>query len=497
MTKEAILILFALTCSNCFFARNFDDNVKYFKDKHNHQIIATKLLEPKNNPEIDNIIYFREGNRTFKRIYNYLTPEMFGAKGDGVSDDYKPIQDMLDKGDSGCIFMFNGKKTYYNAFRNDGKWVEPKKRNMWVREKSATFLFNGAKLRRRMPQWNDKNNKDDYNFGKFYTDDHTAILYLSGNNFVLDGADFNSNIPLGTLLDEDGKVTKIIDYAVGSCLDMGLWIENSKNVTVKNSTFSNSVFPVFIENSENLIFENNNIRYAAQANKRIHSKDQALGGGIKLIRCKNAKLLNLNGYKNLNDTVEIESLNSNVTVTGKSEDDYANSVVIISSENIALDWYSKNIVHGTGVLIRSSIPNDVAVRNITGKIKIDGASWCGVMIWLDKSATNNIDDIKLKIVTDNTGYTGLLINNENLTKKITNLQIDHNSANDGISSGTARIFNNTMEGTVTGFHSNISKYAAKTTGINRSKSYFSLNIKSKDPKNLKYNIAKESKILIK
>lgn len=485
----------------CFFLKSQAAKTAFFEDIYSKKLVlCRKTKEISSDKFVDNIIYYKKNNFYYKRIYKHLTPEMFGAKGDGVSDDYKAIQEMLDKGEEGCIFYFDGKKTYYNAFANKGLWIEPLKRNIWQRRNGAKFLFNGAKFRRRLAEWNDQNTKSDYNTGRYYTDDHTALLYLTGNNYTIDKADFNSNVPITNLLDEDGKITNIRDYAVGSCLEMGLWLENCNNITITNSTFSNSVFPIFVENSTNLTLENVNLRYAAQAGKRIHSKDQALGGGIKLIKSKNVNLINVNGYRNLNDTVEIETLNSQITVNGKSENDYANSLVIISSEDIKLDWEAKNIINGSGVLIKSSDPNEIGTKNISGKIKIDNASWCGVLIWLDKSSSNNLDNISLQIDTNNTGYTGLFVNNESEQKIISKVKIDHTSGNDGMYSGFTRLFNNTIEGNVNGTNKDSSRIAAKATGttkLNTNSPLLNFSFTSKENQKLRYEIEKDFKATIK
>lgn len=479
----------------CFFLKSQAAKTAFFEDIYSKKLVlCKKTKEISSDKFVDNIIYYKKNNFYYKRIYKHLTPEMFGAKGDGVSDDYKAIQEMLDKGEEGCIFYFDGKKTYYNAFANKGLWIEPLKRNIWQRHKSATFLFNGAKLRRRLPEWNDNNKKNEYNEGTFYTDQYSALLYLTGSNYIIEEADFNSNIPLGTLLDGDENPTKTTDYAVGTCMDIGLWLEDCKNVKVKKSTFSNAVFPVFVKRCDNLNFENITLKYAAQANRVIHSKDMALGAGIKLIQTKNVNINNVTGYKNLNATVEVETLNSNITVKGKSEYDYSNSLVIISSENVKIDWSAKNIVHGTGVLIRSSAPNEIGTKNITGKTRIENTSWCGVLILLDKTSTNDLINIKLDIDTKNTGLTGLLINNENDAKKISRLKITHHSNNDGIATGASRILNNTIEGVLTGFNNNSEKYAAKVTGINKSEKPIYVNIRSKDNTTSKYDISKGAKI---
>ena len=73
-------------------------------------------------PTIDGIIYFQLGSEYFKRNYTKITPEMFGAFGDGLTDDILPIQSMLDTFGSTAIgytyqnnseiFEFKNNKTY-------------------------------------------------------------------------------------------------------------------------------------------------------------------------------------------------------------------------------------------------------------------------------------------------------------------------------------------------------------------------------------------------
>ncbi|WP_312761396.1 hypothetical protein [Epilithonimonas sp.] len=478
----------------CFFLKSQAAKTAFFEDIYSKKLVlCKKTKEISSDKFVDNIIYYKKNNFYYKRIYKHLTPEMFGAKGDGVSDDYKAIQEMLDKGEEGCIFYFDGKKTYYNAFANKGLWIEPLKRNIWQRHKSATFLFNGAKLRRRLPEWNDKNLKGNYNEGQYYTDDHTALLYLTGNNYVIDNADFNSGLQLGNLLDTSEKPTGVTDYAVGTCMEMGLWLDHCKDVTITNSQFTNSVFPVYVTYSSNLKFLNLTLKYAAQANRRINPNDPAIGGGIKLMNSNNIILENVYGYRNLNDTIEIETLNKNITVTGKSDYDYDNSMVIISSQDIKIDWEANNVIHGTGLLIIGA-NNQLATQNITGKIKVNNTAWCGVLIWLYKDTNSNIQNINLDINTSKTHYTGLYINNESNNYLIKDININHKSFNDGTGTGIARMINNSVEGSLKGTTSKTNT-AVQVSGKSSKKPISAKIDVTKDVK-LKYNIDKSATLKI-
>ncbi len=58
----------------------------------------------------DSATVFRHGNRRYVIDTDYYTPEMFGAKADGVTDDARPVQRALNK--SGTVHFAEG-KTYY------------------------------------------------------------------------------------------------------------------------------------------------------------------------------------------------------------------------------------------------------------------------------------------------------------------------------------------------------------------------------------------------
>lgn len=439
-----LLLIFAQSC------KSSDNPNSAFKDKFTGEKIETRLLSASESHVVpDGILYFQKDGKIYERVYSRLTPEMFGAKGDGKTDDYAAIQKMLDSGKSGCTFWFTKGKTYYNAFANNGKWQVPEKRNIWTRTLPATFLFNGAKLRRRIPQWNDNNTKSNFNTGQFYTDEQSSILYLKGENFVIDGADFSSNIPLGNMRNDDSQLTGNTDYAVSTGMTLGLWLDHCKNVKITNSTFSNTVFPVYITSSSDITLDKVNLKYAAQAYKRISKGDPATGAGMKMIKSQNITATNIYGYRNANATVEVESLNRNVTVQGMSEYDYDTSMTIISSENVKIDWVARNVVHGSGLLIVGTSPNEIPTRNISGKIDVHGTVWCGVLIWLKDASTNDISNVDLVVNTSDNGHAGVYLNNESKTgKKITGLNINHKSVKDGWGDGFALKVNNAVQGNV-------------------------------------------------
>lgn len=392
-----------------------------------------------------------------------ISPEMFGAIGDGITDDFLAIQNMLDYGPLGCTFNFSSDKIYYNAFANDGLWKDLKKRNMWQRNKGATFNFNNCKIRRRLAKWNDLNAKNNTNSGQYYTDDGTALLYLSGEGYVIRDADFDGGTPLGNILNYSGNPTDNADYAVGTCMDHGLYLDAVKDISIIDSKFSKVCFPIYCNACNNITGINLTVQYAAQASSRVTSTDIALGGGIKLISCNNVQLSNIKGLRNVNTTVEIEPYNKNVYVQGQSDFDYSNSLVILYSSYIQFDWIGRNIVNGNGITIRGGASSNL-LHTIQGKAIIDTCSWIGCQIYVSATALSGISAIKIDLITRNTGKYGLNITNTGSNYGI-DVDINHNHYSDTIASETANYISGTVFGNLSGSVHN-SPIGIRVTGVN-------------------------------
>lgn len=331
---------------------------------------------------------------TVNNAITHYTPEMFGAVGDGVTDDYVSIQEMLDIAPAGAIFFFDGAKTYYNAFANNGAWKDLTDRNMWIRDKPATFLFNGAKLTRRQPKWADKNAKNNNNTGAYYTDQDTAMLYITGSGpFFIDKPNINSSNPVGFIKNQSGVDTTAGGYAACECRDYGIFIQDASDVYITNALIYLSCFNIWAINVNNLNVQGK-LYQSGQAWKMI-SADQALGAGIKILNCSNVNI-DVLGDHNTNATVEIEPNNSYITVECKSDLDYANTVIIYDSNYIDLNVTSTNVVSGDWVQIIQG-NRGKQVSNIKGSIVGNKCSWAGLLIRMNSSALYDIQDVDIKL----------------------------------------------------------------------------------------------------
>ena len=423
-------------------------------------------------------ILYANGYTAQAALY-YLTPEMFGAKGnyllpDGTvnpspHDDYQAIQSMLDAGAIGCTFEFDGSKTYYNAFGDFtplSPWLDEDDRPQWTRRKRCTFKFNGARLTRRRPDWNTNNAVNDGNTGAYYTDDRTALLKLVGTGDVDDiwyihDADFDSNVPLGWLYNHGTGAYDIGDgsYGAGTCMDWGLRLENIGVIKGTNCSFQRSCFPVSAKDVGYISMDGLILKYAAQARYRTNNNDPgAYGGGIKLENCKNFYLNDVYGYKNANDTIELERYNGHGIVNGWSEFDINQSFMIYSSHDITVNWTGKDIIRGSGFTIKASGAGSNS-SNVRGKINLERVYGTGLDIIIDADYDRDLTGIDIDLQTTDCGYGGLQIVNNSPTHMPKGIKINHIDYNGRSWLNASRKFVGKMSGTITGASYAINGYS--------------------------------------
>lgn len=389
-----------------------------------------------------------------KATYNYLTPEMFGAKGIGPAyDDQESIQNMLNAGAKGCTFNFDGAKTYYNAFKTDdaSQYVDhynaaPNSRQ-WIRKLGATFNFNGCKFLRRTPT----GDIEDVPFKTKYSDNDSSLLLVYGaENVYINDANFDSAGYFGALKNVAGTVLTDETYCRADVGTHGIRLKNCKNVFFKNTRAEKAYFNIFVDGCTN-VFGDVQVNYSVQCPIRSYSpNDMNLGGGLKIWYSDTVQM-NVTGYKNANATAEIEKFNKNVTIKGGSTYDYSNSMVVIAVNTMRFDWYAKNVIGGTGCFIvnSGSTASDDLCTDIKGKLSASSCNWAGLLINNLANATVAHNDINIDLSTTNCKWAGLGLINDNKSVTMKSININHTSIKDA-GTNNSRYISGKITGTVKG-----------------------------------------------
>lgn len=424
----------------------------------------------------ENILY-KNGYTVEASLY-YLTPEMFGAVGDGVTDDYQAIQNMLDAGAIGCTFEFDGAKTYYNAFVIDDPdvFVNHKEgainSKQWTRRSNATFKFNGCNLTRRAPT----GDIEDIPLQTKYSDnDSSTLLVIGATKLIIVDSYFDCAGDKRGFVDLNSEpIPDSEDYYGADVGVYGLRLWNCSNVELRNVNAEKGYFNVFLDSCTNVKGDIVS-KYAVQCPIRSYAPtDFNFGGAVKVWFSTNVDL-KIRGEYNANATAEVEKGNYNVTISGSSTHDWSNSAVIQDTEEVTIDWFAENVQSGTGVFIKrtgeEATPN---LNNIRGKIHSKNCYWRGVMIENADGTIGDLYGINLDIVTENCGDGGLYIRNDSATTVIDGINIDHFSKDDD-GTNKARCFIGRMKGTITGGQTG-TDYGALVQGTNTANTCITLSI---------------------
>lgn len=422
-------------------------------------------------------IFYDSGYSVQAALY-YLTPEMFGAVGDGVTDDYQAIQTMLNVGAAGCTFEFDGSKTYYNAFVIDDPAVFVDHKNgasnskQWTRSLGATFKFNGARLTRRAPT----GDIEDIPYKTKYSDNDSASLLIKDATKIIicdPYIDCGANIR-GLINLSSAPITGTLDYYRANVGVSGLRLWRCSDIELRNVHAEKGYFNVFLDSCSD-VHGTIISKYAVQCPIRSYSpNDLNFGGAVKVWFCKDVDL-NIRGAYNANATAEVEKGNYNVRITGSSKNDWSNSVVIQDTQEVTIDWFAEDVKSGTGVYIKrtgeGATPN---LNNIKGRIHAKNCYWRGVMIENADGTVGDLYGVQLDIVTENCGDGGLYIRNDSASSLIDGIKIDHYSKNDN-GTNKARCFIGRMKGVVTGGQTG-TNYGVLVQGTNTASTCITLSI---------------------
>ena len=408
----------------------------------------------------------------------YLTPEMFGAVGDGVTDDYQAIQTMLNVGAAGCTFEFDGSKTYYNAFVIDEPAVFVDHKNgssnskQWTRSLGATFKFNGARLTRRAPT----GDIEDIPYKTKYSDNDSASLLIKDatkiiicDPYIDCGGDKRGFVDLNS-----DPIADSTDYYGADVGVYGLRLWSCSDIELRNVHAEKGYFNVFLDTCTDVRGDITS-KYAVQCPIRSYAPtDLNFGGAVKVWFCKNVDL-NIRGAYNANATAEVEKGNYNVRITGSSKNDWSNSVVIQDTQVVTIDWSAEDVKSGTGVFIKrtgeEATPN---LNNIKGRIHAKNCYWRGVMIENANGTTGDLYGVQLDIVTENCGDGGLYIRNDSTTSVIDGININHFSKDDD-GTNKARCLIGRMRGMISGNQTG-TDYGVIVQGTNTASTCITLSI---------------------
>lgn len=318
----------------------------------------------------------------------FFTPEMFGAVGDGVTDDYAAIQSMFDTAPEGANLVFDGSKKYYNAF-NSGSWVI---------SKPFTVNFNGALLTRKTPV--------------AVVDNQSAVIKVSGVSGInLLNCNINGNNPIGypynlsRVQDTSGNKTSLCQ-----AIDYGIYLLSSNNVVI-TGVIQQCAFNIWAKSSYEFRL-NGTLNYGGQVVPNITASDLAYGAGIKLSDCYSFNI-DVFGKGNANATVEVEPNANHGRVVQRSINNLSSGLTITNSYGIIFDSYTEYSSIGTQI----NQNGDYTTHRIMGRSVANSCGW-GFLLNLQASATNDMKNIAVDVIATNCRSYGLYVFNQNTTKSL-------------------------------------------------------------------------------
>jgi len=200
----------------------------------------------------------------------------YGAKGDGVTDDWAAINRALSATPAGATLSFDAGKTYLiNCYQHR----YPKSKNI---TKSVTIDGHGCRF------ITDMTVAGNEHYAVFQSADKVTGVTIK--NMIVSGGALYWGYQTNNSLIEN----VIVDGKVGTAegINKLVFIQGGKNNTIKNSRFSNGVFNVYIGNtdpakpSQNTLIENCHIE-----NTIIHQKDN-YPVGVYVLQAEDTWIIN-------------------------------------------------------------------------------------------------------------------------------------------------------------------------------------------------------------
>ena len=196
---------------NVYMCREYSE---HFVDYNSNDIIELKSYD--NNTVVLNtsnapmeVQYFKRGLSLISDStdFNIVTPEMFGAVGNGITDDTKAINECLNSGD--IIIMKNN----YLVSKTDDVYISLKKHMIPISLKVPS-------------------NKKILITGKIICNDKCNVFYVNGDNVDINGGTF-----------EHGEISTTGNYLMGS-----IALNECTNINIQNVTSNNAIVTAFLCN---------------------------------------------------------------------------------------------------------------------------------------------------------------------------------------------------------------------------------------------------------
>ena len=359
------------------------------------------------------------------------TPEMFGAVGDGATDDYAAFQRMLDNVPAYGVIWLDPAHVYYNAFANN----EGASRT-WTRSKPVTMNCNGALMTRATPI------KD--------VDGQSAILKLSGDGpFYINNPRMSGNNPLGyTWSTSTSQTTSGYQIANCQCIDYGIYALGASQVYIRDAEIYQCAFNIWAKSVLDFRLTGY-LHHSGQVIPNvIDGGDKAYGAGIKMSDCTHFNI-DVRGYRNTNATVEIEPNNIYGAVRQISTENVSNGLVIYDSSYIEFTSITNGTQIGCGTNITKGAATQV-MKCITGKVISDGCYDSGFRLYASSSATADLEQIDINVMSRNSVLYGADIRNYG-SALITNVDIKYDGKdNVGTNAGNDLWIHNDIRGRITG-----------------------------------------------
>lgn len=301
-----------------------------------------------------------------------VTPEMFGAKGDGVTNDYQAFQAMFSDGNKQIVlepkrYLINGHINVYSntIIQGNGAWIDARQCPFIIGESGDyAYAYDGSKnvefnnLRMSINNYATDHiimahAQDIRIIGcEFFNNNEHSIELNSSKNVLIENCVFR-NVAPGT---ESKEAINIDPAHTGHTLNMGYFDDTiSDYVKIIGCLFENCWCPVGNHGetpyaSRNIIFKNNDVRNCYRG-AQLHSYGNIIiennffdvqEKGIRLVAAHDVTIAG-NNIESVDEVISVESTTENVFIVN-------NIIGTDASEPFFIDSSASGIVVNKNII---------------------------------------------------------------------------------------------------------------------------------------------------